>query len=329
MENKIIENKVLKSKTTRNNAGYVILSLVAMMLWGSLFPSVKIGYKAFDIDTAYVPNILMFAALRFTICGVIVCVLSAIKKEKLEEPKSKSILNITIMGIFGIVLHYAFTYVGLSMTESSKTALLKQLGVLFYVCFAFIFFKNERFSVQKIAGAVIGFGGIAAINAGEKISSVSVGDTLIILASLCTVVSSVISKKAVEGSSPFWATGISQLTGGFILFIAALAAGGNFPSFNLKATFVFIYICSASIIGYTLWYYVMRKMDLSRLFIIKFSEPLFACLFGAILLNEDIFKLQYLAAFLLISAGIVIGNQRRDESVSNTNEIEGSASNSK
>jgi drug/metabolite transporter (DMT)-like permease len=39
-------------------------------------------------------------------------------------------------------LHYAFTYIGLSSTDSSKTALIKQLGSLIYVCFAFLFFKN-------------------------------------------------------------------------------------------------------------------------------------------------------------------------------------------
>lgn len=45
------------------------------------------------------------------------------------------------------------------------------------------------------------------------------------------------------------------------------------------------------------------------MFIIKFAEPLFACVFGAILLGENIFKLQYLAAFVLISLGIVLGNK--------------------
>jgi drug/metabolite transporter (DMT)-like permease len=45
------------------------------------------------------------------------------------------------------------------------------------------------------------------------------------------------------------------------------------------------------------------------MFIIKFAEPIFACFFGALLLREDIFKLQYLAAFILISAGIVLGNK--------------------
>ena len=61
---------------------------------------------------------------------------------------------IFVLGLFSIVLHYAFTYIGLSLTDSSKTALLKQLGVLLYICFAFLFVRDEKFNKLKIAGLV-------------------------------------------------------------------------------------------------------------------------------------------------------------------------------
>ena len=206
-------------------------------------------------------------------------------------------------------MHYTFTYIGLSTTDSSKTALIKQLGALLYVCFAFLFFKDEKFSILKIVGAVVGFGGIIAINYSPEGITFTTGDILIILASICTVVSNVISKKSVEHNSPFWITGISQLTGGIILFVAACIMGADMITFTLKSTAVFAYICIASISGYTLWYYVLKSNSLSKMFIIKFAEPLFACVFGAILLGENIFKLQYLAAFVLISLGIILGNK--------------------
>ena len=292
----------------------LLSALIVMALWGSLFPFIKIGYAAFSIDTASVADILMFAALRFTVCGAIVCGIAAIKKEPVQQPRAKSVTMITLMGVFAIVLHYACTYVGLSMTDSSKTALLKQLGVLLYVCFAFLFFKDETFRVGKLIGALVGFGGIIAINAGGGTIRFTLGDVLIILASVCTVVSNVMSKKSVEGNSPFWVTGISQLTGGLILLAIGFAMGGRLPVFTWQAALVFGSICTASIVSYTLWYAVQRRADLSGLFIIKFAEPLFACAFGAILLGEDIFKWQYLAAFVLISGGIVIANLQSKKS---------------
>jgi len=300
----------LKCEKRRDNfLNSVILPLIPMLLWGSLFPFIKIGYTVFCIDTSRVADIIMFAALRFTVCGVIVCALAYLKKDNLEKPAPRSILSIALMGLFAIVFHYSFTYIGLSLTDSSKTALLKQLGALLYVCFSFLFIKDEKFSKFKILGAIIGFAGIVAINAGGGEIHFTVGDVLIILASVCTVISSIMSKKSVGKSSPLWITGISQLSGGVILLIAAFFMGAKVPAFTIKSTAVFMYICMASILGYTLFYYFQRSISNSRLFIIKFAEPLFACIFGAILLGENIFKLQYLIAFILITMGIVLGNR--------------------
>lgn len=296
----------------------IIFPLITMMLWGSLFPCIKIGYKVFDIDTDSVADILMFAALRFCVCGAIVCIIAYFSKSEIANPKFRSILNVCIIGIFAIVLHYGFTYVGLSKTDSSKTAILKQLAPLLFACFSFLFVKGEKFSVTKIVGASVGFCGIIAINTGTSFHGFSTGDILIISASVCTVISMIISGKSAKGTSAFWITGISQLFGGAVLLIASQIMGGKMPVFTLKSAAVFAYICTASIIGYTLFYYVQRTAELSRLFIIKFAEPLFACLFGAILLGENIFKLQYIIAFVLISTGIVLGNSKKHSDTSDT-----------
>lgn len=292
----------------------IIMPLTAMLLWGSLFPCIKLGYRAFNIDTTCVGDILMFASMRFLVCGVIVCAIAFFSKATIALPKKQSVLNICLMGVFAIVLHYGFSYVGLSLTDSSKTALLKQIAPLLYACFSFLFIKEEKFSKTKLIGAFAGFCGIIAINSGASGGfSFSIGDALILAASLCTVVSTIISGRSVKGTSPFWITGISQLFGGAVLFVISLAFGGSIPVFAPASIPVFAYICFASISGYTLFYYSQRSSQLSKLFIIKFSEPLFACVFSAILLKEDIFKLQYLLAFILISFGIVLGNMKKSK----------------
>ena len=184
---------------------------------------------------------------------------------------------------------------------------------MIYVCFAFLFFKNETYSIWKIIGAIIGFFGIIAINFNPGGISFSFGDILIILASVCTVVASILSKKTLENNSPFWITGISQLSGGIVLLYVALIMGADFLSFNLGSLLVFTYICTASMIAYLLWNHILKTCELSNMFIIKFAEPLFACIFSAILLSENIFKWQYLIAFILISAGITLGNKKGKE----------------
>lgn len=286
-----------------------ILPLIVMLLWGTLFPMVKISYTAFNIDTSSVADILMFASVRFVICGILVCILSAVKKEKIHASVGKNIWYIVLVGFFSIFLHYAFTYVGLSVTDSSKSSLIKQLANLLYICFAFLFIKEEKFNKFKIIGAIVGFSGIIAISWTGKSFVVASGDILLMAASVCSVTATIISKISVKNSSVYWVTGISQLSGGILLFITALIMGGSFPVFNLRAILVFLYICAASIAGYILWYVSLSKATVSRLFIVKFAEPLFACIFGALLLGENILKIQYLLAFILICLGISLGNR--------------------
>ena len=298
-----------EGKKLNSNIKTIFLALIVMALWGSLFPCVKIGYKAFSIKGTDVPSILMFAGTRFTLCGIIIWALALCKKDQIEKPKMKSVVMILLIGVFSIILHYAFTYIGLSTTDSSKTALIKQLGSLLYVCFAFLFFKNEKFSIWKIIGAIVGFLGIIAINFNPNGIKFSLGDILIMMASVCTVISGILTKKIAGKNSPFWITGISQVSGGIVLVIVALILGADLLTFNWYSLGVFAYICTASMISYVLWNYVLKTSDLSNMFIIKFAEPLFACVFGAILLKENIFQWQYLIAFILISTGIVLGNK--------------------
>ena len=289
----------------------IILALFVMALWGSLFPFIKIGYNAFEINTSSIPNIIMFAGTRFVVCGIILTLISLLRKEKLGTPKIKSISVIILGGLFGIILHYAFTYIGISMTDSSKTALIKQLAPLLYACLAFLFVKSEKFSIYKIIGAIVGFSGIVAINIESAEINITTGTILIMMASVCSVVSSVITQYSVKYTSPFWNTAISQLVGGFILILAAVIMGAETLTFTITSSLAFSYICIASITAYVIYGYLLRVTEVSTLFIIKFTEPLFACIFSALFLGEEIFKIQYLIAFVLITLGIVLANKKQ------------------
>ncbi len=284
----------------------IFLTLLVMLLWGSLFPVVKMGFNAYDVVT--VGDILLFAGVRFVICGLIIMIFSYFNdKTSYKNVKSKIPL-IFLSGLFAIILHYAFTYVGLSYADSGKTALLKKVGVLIYVGLSPIFIRDDKFSIQKLAGAILGFLGIVAMNSSAGSFSMNIGDWLIIGASFCTVFSNVISKKVFKAVNPLSATGISQFFGGVMLLVIGKIMGGGM-SFTLNAkAFIFVYMCFASIFGYCLWFWLLKDGELSKMFIIQFAEPIFAAIFGAILLGEDVFKIQFLIAFILIFAGICISN---------------------
>ena len=286
---------------------YILYTLLVMLLWGTLFPVVKLGYSVYNILT--IGDILFFAGIRFTICGLVISMYAFITDKHSFKNAVLSIIPILLSGLFAIILHYSFTYSALKLTDSSKTAILKQVGVLFYVCFSFVFFKEDKLNLKKLIGVSLGFVGIIAINTNLSGISFNLGDVFIIAASFCTVFSNIISKKIFNTVNPITSTGISQFFGGLVLLIIGKLMGGSMSFALNQSAFIFVYICIASIFSYTIWYVVVKNGELSKLFIIKFAEPVFACIFGAILLNENIFNIQYILAFLLIATGIYISHK--------------------
>jgi len=283
-------------------------TLVTMLLWGSLFPMVKLGFAAYHVTST--ADILLFAGIRFVLCGGIICLFSLLRNRASFSAARRSMLPILATGLFAIVLHYGFSYLGLDSIASSKTALLKQAGPVFYVCFSFLFIREDRPTLQKIAAAVIGFLGVVALNLTPTGVTFSMGDLLILAASFCTVFANVISKKVFAAVEPVTAAGISQLFGGAVLLLVGICMGGSVQFAADRSLWIMGYICAASVVSYCLWYGVVKKGELSRLFVVKFAEPAFACAFGAVLLREDIWKLQYLAAFVLICTAVWLANRK-------------------
>lgn len=290
----------------------LLLSIVVMILWGLLFPTVKLGYRVFGIER--IGDTLSFAGFRFLVCGIVITAFAALKMPADFKALKTSWWQVLLAGVFAIVLHYAFTYVGLRTTDGSKTAILKQLGAVFYICFAALFFPDDKLTLAKVGGLALGILGIFAINTDTSGFRFQIGDLLILGASFCTVFSNVVSKKAFGRVTPIVLTGVSQVFGGLVLLAMGALAGGSVGAVIPKTAAqlgVFSMIAAASVISYCLWFMTVQKENLSKLFIIKFSEPLFAAVFGWLILGEDIFKVNYLVAFLLISAGILVANMKK------------------
>ena len=293
---------------TKSTLKALLLALLVMALWGSLFPMIKIGYAAFSIASSDIPTIILFAGMRFTFSGIILICISSIKVKSFDMPKKREIAPILLGALVTIILHYSFTYLALSIGEGSKTAIVKQICFLFLGCFAFLFDKSDKFSVNKIIAAVLGFGGIIATAYDGTAIVFMLGDLLLLLASVCSAAGTIISKKATQIVTPMKFVAYSQFFGGVFLLAVGMILGGKINHADIKAICVFLYICAASITAYTLWNMLLKSGSVSKLSIIKFTEPLFAVIFSGIILGEKIFKLSYLIAMLLMIAALIIEN---------------------
>lgn len=296
------------SRLFQNKKTSLILALLVMFFWGSLFPTIKIGYQAFGVDTASVPSILLFAGVRFVVCGAVLLTFVGTRDRGLKTPNRGALLPIVLISLTAYVLHYFCTYVGISHLESSKTAILKQIGTLFIICFAFLFRKEDKFSVAKLVGGVLGFASILVVNLNGSSLKLTVYDLLVVSASICSVAGTVFSKNAYDHHDPMYVTAWAQLFGGIVLLAIGLATGGRFTNFTIGSVGVLAYMCFASCMGYGLWSQLLKYNDMSRLNTIKFTETLFSAVCSWAILGENIFRVEYLISFVLVCTGIMIGN---------------------
>ncbi|MBO5224425.1 MAG: DMT family transporter [Clostridia bacterium] len=285
----------------------VILILIVMFLWGSLYPVLKVGNNVYHVQG--VASSLLFAGIRFSISGAGLLIFAFITRKKATLLTIKeSGVQVVMVGVFAIILHYGFLYVGLQTAQPTMTSILKQVGSLFFVCFSWMFFKDEKFSIKKLVGVLLGFVGVAVTSVSDSGFSFKIGDLLTVFASFFLVFSDIISKKIAPKSDPVAVTAGSQFIGGVVLLVAGFVMGGKvYIGFNLDL-WVIIYICFASVFSYTLWYTIMRKGNLSNLLIIRFSVPIFSSILSCLLLRENIFQWQYAVSFVLICLGIYISN---------------------
>lgn len=298
-----------------NRKTSTLLALVVMFFWGSLFPMIKIGYRVFDINTASVGSILLFAGIRFVICGILMTGFASVRERKLCVPDRNTLPAILLVALFAYALHYTCTYIGLSHMESSKAALIKQLGTLFVVCFAFLFRKEDRFTFVKLLCGLLGFASIIVVNLKGLRFDFQLWDLLLIGAAVCSVLSTVLCKNAYDPAAhaareaslnPLTVTAWAQLLGGIGLLAVGMVMGGRIGRFDFSSLLTLCYICLASCIGYTLWNVLLKYNDMSRLNIIKFSEPIFSALCSWVLLGENIWRIPYIAAFILQGIGMLI-----------------------
>ena len=299
-------------KTKKNKTIIILCAIIVMVLWGSLFPFVKWGFIEFGISSNNIPNVLLFAGLRFLISGAILTLISSffIKKNEVKEQlKNKKVLiAIGIVGLFSVILHYLCTYISLTSTDSANLALLKQSGVLIFICFSFLFIKDDKFSINKVIAAILGVISIIIINIESISIMLSLGTILAVLSSLCTVISNVVLKKFLSKVNPCFITGLSQLFGGLMLTIIGLVFGGSLSTFSVAGVFISLYIVVATIVSYGLWYSIVQKYDLSKLFVIKMLEPIFACVVSALLPIGALLDWHHLVALLIVGIAIIVSN---------------------
>lgn len=286
----------------------ILPAILCNMLWGSAYPGIKMGYEAFNIITT--SQKLLFAGIRFIIAGIIVLGISIPIQKKLPSLTKKSTPLIFITAIIYTALQYIFFYIGLSNTSGTNGSIVNSTTTFMAVILSHFVYKNDKITFPKLFGTIIGFIGVLTVCFSEGIGKFRIdGEGFIMIAALCFVVGSMISKRASADSDAFTVTGYNLLIGGIILSVSGILLGGRLDSVNLTGIINLLYLAVLSAAAFTIWTLLLKHNNVGSISVYNFIIPLFGSFLSALFLHENIFKPEYAAALVLVSLGIIIVNK--------------------
>jgi drug/metabolite transporter (DMT)-like permease len=289
----------------------ILLAIFCCALWGSAFPSIKIGYQLFHIQANATNQQLLFAGMRFFLAGILVIVTASASSRTLLIPKNRTTLyKIIMLAFVQTVLQYIFFYIGLANTTGSKAAIVESMNVFFSVLVSVIIFRMEQLTITKILGCLIGFVGVVLVNLGDGISSFNLtGDGFILISTIAYAFSSVMIKHFSSEDNPVLLSGYQFMVGGLVLIVTGFALGGRITPPSISALLMLFYLAFISAAAYTIWGILLKYNPVSKVTVFGFSNPMFGFILSALFLKETKeMGIRFILALILVCMGIIIVN---------------------
>lgn len=303
----------MKTALTKNWV-VIILAGICCLLWGSAFPCIKIGYKLFDISGGEFASQILFAGCRFMLAGVLViATFSIINKEFIKPSSPKKIVTLSI---FQTVVQYIPFYIGLAHATGVKSSIMNGTGVFVTIVVSCLIFKQEKMTITKIIGSVLGFIGVALVNLSGTNLNLDVsflGEGMIMLSIISSAFSSSFIKRFSKDTNVVMLSGYQFFAGGFAMAIVGLLLGGRLENISSKSMFLLLYMAFISAAAYTLWSILLKYNNVSKVSAYKFMNPIFGAVLSYFILKEsNQLGVNTLIALVLVCLGIYIVNRPKN-----------------
>ena len=288
----------------------LLIAVIANALWGSAFPAIKIGYRVFRITDGTAADKLVFAGIRFILAGFLVTVYNCMANKRLVLPEKKDVRGIVLLGLVQTWLEYIFFYISLTNLSGVKGSVINSMGNFFAVILAAVFLKNDKMTVSKVVGCILGFAGIVICNLGGGIDAgfSLMGEGFMLAAAFCFASGGVITKVCAQGTEPAVLTGFQLMLGGVLLTVTGLAFGGKIAFYGVDCVLSMGYLAMLSALAFTLWAKLIKYNPVGKISLFGFLNPIFGVILSGIFLGEDFLNVRLIAALVCVCAGIYIVN---------------------
>lgn len=300
-----------KSVFFTNRKVVYVTAAFCCLLWGSAYPSIKTGYLLFNIAADDIPTQILFAGYRFTLAGLLLLVIGGLSGKPLARLSRHQFGQITLLGLVQTSVQYVFFYIGLAYVSGANGSIINATGTFFSVIMAHFIYKNDRITMNKTLGCLLGFAGVMAVNFNDGLMNFQFslkGEGMVMLAAFVLSASTIYGKRISQTVEPGIMTGYQLAIGGIVLTVAGYAFGGRLTDFNLMSTLLLAYLVLLSSMAFSLWSTLLKYNRVGMVVPFNFMIPVSGTALSAVMLNEDVFEWKYGVALVLVSVGICLVN---------------------
>ncbi|MFW8634592.1 DMT family transporter [Cribrihabitans pelagius] len=273
------------------------------LIWGGSFLAIRLGLDEIPVVTLVLHR-CGWAALLLWIVVLMM---------RLPLPREPRVwVAFLVMGLLNNVIPFALMAWGQLHIETGLTSILNAATAIFGVIVAAMVFADERLSLRRAAGAVLGFLGVATAIGLEQFAQFNLRSTAqfaVLGGALSYAFASAWARARLRGLAPQVAAA-GMLTGSTLILLPAALFLDGVPQLPLApATWGSIaYFSLAATAGaYLLYYRVLAMAGSGNLMLVTLVIPPVAILLGALVLGEAL-RPQAFAGFALLAAGLLVLN---------------------
>ena len=268
----------------------ILLALIVPITWGFGYALTKIGMDQFT------PLLLM--SLRFGIAGLILVWFT--------KPPWGFMRELFIIAFIGSTIQYGFTYYGLKGIDVSTASILVQLEGPILALLSTLILK-ERLGWPRALGMGLAFTGVIVIAGEPRLSDSLDSVALVITGAVFWAIAQIMISRLKSLSGITILAWIAIIATPQMLLISLVIEEGQWESIKsanlVDWSIVFYLSFIMTVIGYSVWYHLLRICDVSKISPFLMLLPVTSIIAGMVLLNEQ-FTLAMGIGGVLVMTGV-------------------------
>jgi drug/metabolite transporter (DMT)-like permease len=277
------------------------------LLWGSSFLWIKIAVAETGTFT------LVAFRLLFGLAGLLLVMLW----QRQRPPRDRrTLLKYLFMGTFNTAVPFVLITWGEKSIPSSLASILNGTVPLFTIVIAHFALQDERLTLPRLAGLVVGFAGIVVLMSrdltAEALRANLLGQLAVLAASASYAGAATFSRRYLRNQSPVVQATMVLLFADVLLWLAMPVAERpmDMPGSPL-AWFAIVWLgLLGSCVAYLLFFYLINAWGPTRATLVTYVFPVVGLILGIVFLRETA-DWRLLLGSALIVAGIGVVNLRQ------------------